>query len=122
MLNKLEYEIINECKCGPEEFFVKQKGRYNQKINVRCILQDGYGELADIAVDKYSTTTKKIYPSYSIHSKPNGSGSNENNNQKEEKKNSRDDTNENNELVPLPAHDTTSKYTATMRDLLGIKD
>ena len=80
------------------------------------------GELTDIAVDKYSTTTKKINPSYNIHSKPNGSGSNENNNQKEEKKNSRDDTNENNELVPLPAHDTTSKYTATMRDLLGIKD
>ena len=22
MLNKLEYEIIDECKCGPEEFFV----------------------------------------------------------------------------------------------------
>ena len=43
MLNRLEYEIINECKCGPEEFFVKQKGRYKQKINdVRCNLQEGY--------------------------------------------------------------------------------
>ena len=80
------------------------------------------GELTDIAVDEYSSTTKKVNPSYKIHSKPIDSPPHENNNRRKEKENSRNDENKKNELIPIPAHNTRSKYTDTMRNLLGIKD
>lgn len=77
------------------------------------------GPTVNTAVDNFKTTNQKVDPKYNIHSGPANVSLSGGTQQSEESEQSQ---NSENDLNPIPAHETKSKYTDTMRDLLGITD